>query len=99
MEDYEQAAASRLDDWEILSAKEHRRKACSIHMGGIYLECLLKEMLCSLCSVMEGTRKTEWVIDGDIINRPGHSLILSIYTNYLSTEDMLKEEAELVLDV
>jgi hypothetical protein len=58
------AAVSRFDDWEVLSKGENRRKACSIHLGGIYIECLLKGMLCSQCSVTAGTNQSQWIING-----------------------------------
>ena len=64
MEKYEEAAVSRFDDWEVLSKGENRRKACSIHLGGIYIECLLKGMLCSQCSVTAGTNQSQWIING-----------------------------------
>ena len=51
-------------DWEVLSKGENRRKACSIHLGGIYIECLLKGMLCSQCSVTAGTNQSQWIING-----------------------------------
>jgi hypothetical protein len=96
MEKYEEAAESRFDDWEILSKGENRRKACSIHLGGIYIECLLKGMLCSQCSVTAGTNISQWIINGHTQKRPGHGLNINIYTSYLSdvyddmSEDMLE---------
>ena len=103
MEKYEEAAESRFDDWEILSKGENRRKACSIHLGGIYIECLLKGMLCSQCSVTAGTNISQWIINGHTQKRPGHGLNINIYTSYLSdvyddmSEDMLRRSRILVV--
>lgn len=96
MENYEQVARSRLDDWEILSDNEHRRKACSMHLGGVYLECLLKGMLCSQCNVIEGANERKWSINGVKEARPGHGLMLTLYTSYLSDvyDDMPEETQE-----
>lgn len=96
MEKYEEAAESRFDDWEKLSKGENRRKACSIHLGGIYIECLLKGMLCSQCSVTEGTNKSQWIINGNNQKRSGHGLNINIYTSYLSDvyDDMSEEMLE-----
>lgn len=96
MEKYEEAAESRFDDWEKLSKGENRRKACLIHLGGIYIECLLKGMLCSQCSVTEGTNKSRWIINGNNQKRSGHGLNINIYTSYLSDvyDDMSEEMLE-----
>lgn len=84
MENYEDAAESRFTDWELLSKGENRRKAGTIHFGGIYIECLLKGIICSEHSVVEGSSPYKWIIDGQEASRPGHALTASAYRDYLS---------------
>lgn len=82
MEAFEKAAEARLDDWEVLNAKN--RKVGTIHMGGIYIECLLKAMICCKYTVSDG-RRGKWRIDGftDEVSRPSHDLTSLQYTNLL----------------
>ena len=97
MENYVQAAASRLDDWKVLSKRENRRKACTIHLGGIYIECLLKGMLCSQHKVEEIKKGTRWIIDEENTqSRPNHGLNINLYTSFLSDvyDDMSEEMLE-----
>lgn len=81
MENYEEAAESRLKDWEILN--EEGRKAGTIHFGGIYIECLLKSMICGEHNVEDGVKRNCWKVDGSDINRPSHSLTAQPYLNLL----------------
>ena len=79
MEDYATAAQSRLTDWEVLCDK--KRRTGSIHMGGIYVEFMIKVIIC--CYYTVETRGTEWLVNGNIKNRPGHLLTAPYYRSLL----------------
>lgn len=89
MEDYSSAATDRLADFDVLSKK--RRKVCAIHIGGVYIECLLKAMLCCANNVTEvENRSNRWIINEVEIYRPSHSLTTGPLRDYLPSiyEDM-----------
>lgn len=79
MEDYAAAAQSRLKDWETLCDK--KRKAGSIHLGGIYVECMLKGIIC--CCYTVQTNGVNWIVNGNKKNRPGHFLTALQYRELL----------------
>lgn len=72
MENYEEAAESRLHDLDVLI--KEKRKVGTIHFGGIYIECLLKGMICMEHSVTDGSTKGKWVVDTIEQSRPKHEL-------------------------
>ena len=72
MENYTDAADSRFGDLNVLIKGE--RKVGSIHLGGIYIECLLKGMICMEHSVADSPSSQKWIVDGHEITRPGHVL-------------------------
>ena len=72
MENYIDAAESRFDDLNAFIKEE--RKVGSIHLGGIYIECLLKGMICMEHSVGDGPGSHKWIVDGLEMTRPGHVL-------------------------
>ena len=83
MEDYEKAAESRLNDWNALCDKN--RKVGIIHMGGIYIECLLKAIICCKHTVALGSKPSKWKVDGlpDEVTRPSHDLKAQGYVTLL----------------
>ncbi len=81
MENYEGAAEARLQDWEALSSG--RRKVGAVHFGGIYIECLLKSIICSEHGVLDGA-PGRWVVDGSVVARPRHVLTAPCYRNLLT---------------
>ncbi len=81
MENYEEAADARLKDWETLSSG--KRKVGAVHFGGIYIECLLKSIICSEHDVLEGG-PGRWVVDGSEVARPRHVLTAPSYRNLLT---------------
>lgn len=82
MENFEDAAVSRLSDWEILSQKQH--KVGAIHFGGIYIECLLKGIICCKYHVTDGATNGKWDVDGIERTRPSHGLTAPAYRQLLS---------------
>ena len=82
LENYEGAAEARLQDWEALSSG--RRKVGAIHFGGIYIECLLKSIICSEHGVLDGA-PGKWVVDGSVVARPRHVLSDPFY-RYILTD-------------
>lgn len=93
MENFVLAADSRLEDWEVLQREQ--RKIATIHLGGIYIECLLKGIICSKHCVVEGSRPGKWKIDGTERTRPSHDLTASEYRSVLTDiYDDMSEEVE-----
>ena len=90
MENYADAAESRLKDWEQLN--NAHRKVATIHIGGIYIECLLKGMICLDRHVTPGSRDSKWNVDGSEVPRPGHALTESPYRTLL--EDLYDDMPE-----
>ena len=88
MEDFEKAAEARLGDWEVLN--NTNRKVGMIHMGGIYIECLLKAMICCKYTVSDGSKVGRWYVDelSHEVSRPSHELTLDRYTNLLKENVM-----------
>ena len=82
MENFEGAAVERLKDWDILNREN--RKVGTIHFGGIYVECLLKAMICQLSVVSDGEKKGKWLVDGNEVPRPSHELLNFQYRNLLT---------------
>lgn len=80
MEDYQKAADTRLSDWEVLCRE--KRKSGAIHLGGIYIECLLKSMICQMYPVLE--QGNRWVAGSKAYSRPSHALTSSQYTYWLN---------------
>ncbi|MCI8527736.1 MAG: hypothetical protein HFH82_01045 [Lachnospiraceae bacterium] len=72
MENYEDAAESRFDDLDTLM--KVRRKVGAIHFGGIYIECLLKGMICMKYTVTDSSAFGKWIVDGHERPRPRHVL-------------------------
>jgi hypothetical protein len=99
MENYEDAAESRLDDWEVLSRE--KRKAGSIHMGGIYIECLLKSIICSMNTVADGSRPSKWNVNGNDMARPGHDFTEGVFATLLGDiyDDMPDTVMEALQDI
>lgn len=91
MEDFTLAADARLDDWDVL--QKGQRKVAAIHMGGIYIECLLKGMICSEYHVVEGSIPRKWEVDGVEYPRPSHNLKADVYSDILTDiyDDMSDE--------
>lgn len=81
MENFEGAAVERLKDWDILN--KENRKVGTIHFGGIYVECLLKAMICKLSTVVDGS-KGKWIVNGTEVSRPSHELLNFQYRNLLT---------------
>lgn len=95
MEDYERAADARLEDWNALN-KAHR-KVGTIHMGGIYIECLLKGMICMMYSVHEeNPYGSKWNVNGVVRNRPAHGL--TDHTYQVLLEDLYDDMSEEVME-
>lgn len=93
MENYADAAESRLKDWEQLN--NAHRKVATIHIGGIYIECLLKGMICLAGDVTPGPRSDQWNVDGNVVTRPGHYLTDAPYRVLLEDlYDDMPEEVE-----
>lgn len=91
MEKFADAAESRLEDWEQLN--NAHRKVATIHMGGIYIECLLKGMICLNGHVTQGSEPWKWIVDGNEVTRPSHYLTASEYRDLLQDiyDDMPKD--------
>lgn len=85
MEDYMEAAKTRLEDWERMDGCQ--RKVCAVHLGGIYIECLLKGIICSEYPTLQELSRNRWkAANGvDIIEteRPGHDLTSDDYGEWL----------------
>lgn len=97
MENYALAAHTRLKDWEVLS--DAKQKVAAIHMGGIYIECLLKGMICSSHSVVQGNTQGQWNVDGNLYNRPSHALTGGSYSQILTDlYDDMPNDVELALE-
>lgn len=97
MENFAEAADSRLEDWEQLNCAH--RKVASMHMGGIYIECLLKGMICLDGDVTLGSRNNKWNVDGTEMTRPGHYLTSTEYRDLLlDLYDDMPEEIENALE-
>lgn len=94
MENFEEAADSRLEDWELLN-KAHR-KVGTIHCGGIYIECILKAMICQTYQVVQGAKGNKWIIDGQNADRPSHDLTGIHYRRWLG--DMYDDMSQDVMD-
>lgn len=85
MEDYSSAAEDRLADFNVLS--NEKRKVCAIHIGGVYIECLLKAMLCCMNNVTAGSTVKKWRVNGVEVNRPSHILTVGTIRDFLPTVD------------
>ncbi len=94
MENYTDAAESRFDDLNAFIKEE--RKVGSIHMGGIYIECLLKGMICMSHSVTDSPNPTKWIVDGREVTRPSHVLHSRIFENLL--EPLYDDMPDYIID-
>lgn len=74
MEDYKSAFIHRCIDTKEMYRK--RRTIAAMHMGGITLECLLKDALVKFHGISEW--KTSSKVSGNLIRNPGHKLNLAI---------------------
>lgn len=95
MEEFERAADARLKDWEALN-KAHR-KVATIHMGGIYIECFLKGIICMIHPVHENNMTgNQWNINNVVYARPGHSLTDGAYRILL--EDLYDDMSDEIME-
>ncbi len=83
MENYIAAAQSRLDDLHQLM--NGKRKVGSIHLGGIYIECLLKGMICMGHTVTDSSGISKWIVDGNEMSRPCHVLCSPVHRQLLGS--------------
>lgn len=76
MENYSSAASHRYSEAQILLA--HSKYVAAVHMGGVSIECKLKELLIIYHRITNWSDKSQRLKDpkyGSVINRPGHGLL------------------------
>ena len=97
MENFDEAAEARLKDWCIL--RNNSRKVGTIHFGGIYIECLLKAMICCKNSVSDGSGNTKWLVNGVEVVRPSHRLTANEYKHLIAdVYDEMPSDVERALE-
>lgn len=94
MENYDKAAETRLKDFCIL--RKNFRKVGTIHLGGIYIECLLKSMICCKYQVTDASGRNKWLVNNNEVTRPSHRLTANEYKSLLQDvyDDMSSDVEE-----
>jgi len=78
LEDYSAAHISRLADVEVLIESKTKRTTAAAHLGGVAVECRLKELVIGyhqLTAWDQASKRPKDTWNGRPIPRPGHSLI------------------------
>lgn len=77
MDDYAAASKERaLDTLALHKASPNRRTKGAVHLGGITLECILKDMIFTYHSIKNWGQRSKRT--GDVIQNPSHKLETAI---------------------